>query len=170
VVAGWFAMNALRSFHWLAASFWTESSIRIARNRLSSFFQSVICLRSFPVKNWISSLAIDGAPSFFPTAVTVNVAVPEAAILVCAWANPTAKNKIAPSNTANFLAVQWCFILVLLIPFASCFFAIRCSLQLFAYIAFASEMSAIWGFDAAHRASPVTNSASLFYLLFMASR
>src|SRR5208283_148679 len=158
-------MNSLRSFHWPPAAFAMESSIRMARNRLSSFFQSAICLRSLPVENRTSSLEIGGAPSFFPTAVTVNVAVPDAAALVWAWAVPTTTNRSAPRNTPSFPIVPWCFMLVLLFP--SSLYLIPLSLDaemsLLAYTTSAMKNPAISGCGRGPRASTVTNSASVFH-------
>src|SRR5260370_25285313 len=68
-------MKAFRSFHWLAASVSSESSIRMARYRFSPWRQSATCTRSLPSKTCTSSFLIGGGDPFLAAAVTGRVAV-----------------------------------------------------------------------------------------------
>src|SRR5580692_2687421 len=106
VEGGWAIMNSFRYCHWLAAVLSSESSIRIARKSLSPFFQSAICLRSFPKDNCTSSFDIGGGASFFDTAVTVNEAFPEEP-LDCAWAHPPHISRSVTRNTPTLANLFW---------------------------------------------------------------
>src|ERR1700737_2316569 len=66
-------MKALRSFHWLAASESSESSIRMAKYKFPPWRQSATCTRSLPSKTCTSSFLIGGGEPFLATAVTVRV-------------------------------------------------------------------------------------------------
>src|SRR5258708_24870285 len=85
-------MKALRSFHWLAASLSSESSIRMARYRGPSWRQSATWTRSLPSKTCTSSFLIGGGEAFLATAVTVRVtAAAERTVMEVSEANVRAK-------------------------------------------------------------------------------
>src|ERR1700676_650953 len=89
-------MNSLRSLHWPATTGSRESSIKMARRRLSSRRQSAICRRSLPLRSSTSSRLISGGTVFFlPTAVTVKVTFPDSAASAGTVDTPKTKAEVA---------------------------------------------------------------------------
>jgi hypothetical protein len=104
-------INSLKLFQLLAAPLSIESSIRMAKNRLSSFRQSVTGVRSLPKESWTSPLDMAGTLSLlFDTAVTVKVTGAEAAAGDWARPNPAQIRNATPKQKPAKLRLRVCFI------------------------------------------------------------